>query len=275
MASSTWCWSAGRSPARLIREWYGHTAGIVPLWIRLGLPWALIAAWLSREGPNFAWLLPLLAAPVSASLYAGVYMAARRIWRIPLHHLKLTDTLLLAGAIIGYTLAASPMATSAVRPLLYLPAAGLFVGAWLHSWHHEAPPVSPGEGRLPAAPLFLVRPASGPVTAGYRSYDRSHTGLDLGLPVGTPVRAPAHGQVVHAGPLEHWGFAVILDHGDGWSTLYAHLERVAVRRGASLEPGATLGWSGTTGISTGPHLHLELRYGGAPVDPAPLLATDR
>jgi murein DD-endopeptidase MepM/ murein hydrolase activator NlpD len=77
--------------------------------------------------------------------------------------------------------------------------------------------------------------------------------------------------VLHAGPLEQWGYAVVIDLGDGWSCLTAHLEGVAVRKGTTLQGGDLLGWSGTSGISTGPHVHLELRYAGEPVDPSPMV----
>lgn len=262
MGSSTWSSSdATRNIRSLARQWFGHTAGILPVWARLSAPFALGAAWLSgRVGP-------LLVAPAAAALYALTYVALRQVGaRVPLHRLRRVDTMLLAvaaagGGAIGAWLGGRPS---------WVVAAALLAVTWYHNWWHEGMPAGSGGGALPPAPRFIA-PVTGPVSAGYRSYDRSHTGVDLAVPVGTPVVAPAPGTVAHAGPLEQWGYAVLVDHGDGWSTLFAHLDRTAVRRGARVEAGALLAWSGTSGISTGPHVHMELRHRGRPVDPAPLL----
>ncbi len=95
-----------------------------------------------------------------------------------------------------------------------------------------------------------------------------HTGIDLAAPYGTPVYAARGGQVEVAG----WsglgyGLHVILDHGGGVETLYAHLSRIAVRPGAWVEAGEVIGYVGSTGWSTGPHLHFEVRVGGGPRNP--------
>lgn len=103
-------------------------------------------------------------------------------------------------------------------------------------------------------------------------FQRFHTGLDMAAPTGTPVRAIRAGRVVVAGwsPLGY-GLHVVVDHGNGWQSLYAHLSQLAVRPGESVEAGRVLGLVGSTGWSTGPHLHLEIRRWGVPQDPLALL----
>ena len=95
----------------------------------------------------------------------------------------------------------------------------------------------------------------------------AHEGEDFSAPAGTPVTAPAAGVVVLAEPLFVRGNAVVLDHGSGVFTGYWHLQELAVRQGDRVEPGQLLGRVGSTGLSTGAHLHWELRVNGVAVDP--------
>ena len=106
-----------------------------------------------------------------------------------------------------------------------------------------------------------------PVTG--RRHD--HAGVDFAAPAGTPIRAAAGGTVAFAGVRGGYGNLVILDHGDGMQTWYAHQRDVAVMEGQRVPAGGILGTVGSTGRSTGPHLHLEVRRDGEPVDPLPLL----
>lgn len=98
-----------------------------------------------------------------------------------------------------------------------------------------------------------------------------HRGVDIHVPDGTPVHAMKAGVVRHAGALAGYGLVVILDHGDGLRTVYAHLSTVAVRAGERVGHRALLGRSGRTGNVTGPHLHFEVLRNGRAVDPVPLL----
>ena len=100
----------------------------------------------------------------------------------------------------------------------------------------------------------------------YRSY---HEGIDYGAPQGTPVYAPAAGTVGLAEPLKVRGNAVVLLHGMGVCSGYWHLSKILVEPGKVVEAGELIGLVGTTGLSTGPHLHYEIRVSGVPVDPAP------
>lgn len=100
----------------------------------------------------------------------------------------------------------------------------------------------------------------------YRSY---HEGLDYGAPQGTPVYAPAPGVVGLAEPLFVRGNAVVLQHGLGVCSGYWHLSKIVAKPGQKVNPGDLIGYVGTTGLSTGPHLHFEIRIWGVPTDPAP------
>ncbi len=99
-----------------------------------------------------------------------------------------------------------------------------------------------------------------------------HTGVDISAPMGTPVRATADGIVVHAGWNGGYGRCVVIDHGNNYQTWYAHLSRIDVIEGDEIRQGEILGAVGTTGRSTGPHLHYEVRIGSTPVNPYRFLA---
>jgi murein DD-endopeptidase MepM/ murein hydrolase activator NlpD len=98
-----------------------------------------------------------------------------------------------------------------------------------------------------------------------------HPGFDLAAPTGTPVGAAAAGKVVRAGAAGTYGNLVVIRHADGLETRYAHLSRVDVKVGDEVPQGAQIGAVGTTGRSTGPHLHFEVREAGEAIDPRPLL----
>jgi murein DD-endopeptidase MepM/ murein hydrolase activator NlpD len=99
-----------------------------------------------------------------------------------------------------------------------------------------------------------------------------HTGVDISAPTGTPVHAAADGIVLHAGWNGGYGRCVIIDHGNNYQTWYAHLSRMDVIEGEEIRQGEVLGAVGTTGRSTGSHLHYEVRIGSTPVNPYRFLA---
>jgi len=100
------------------------------------------------------------------------------------------------------------------------------------------------------------------------AYQRFHTGIDLAAPMGTPIYAAKAGQVETAG-WSSWGYGlhVIIDHGSGVETLYGHMSRIAVQPGQFVERGQLIGYVGSTGWSTGPHCHFEVRVGGGTRNP--------
>lgn len=95
-----------------------------------------------------------------------------------------------------------------------------------------------------------------------------HRGIDFAGKIGTELMAVAPGRVVSAGERVGYGTTVEIDHGLGFTTLYAHLSQITVARGDWVRPGTVVGLAGSTGRSTGPHLHYEIRYKGVPFDPA-------
>ena len=95
-----------------------------------------------------------------------------------------------------------------------------------------------------------------------------HTGIDYALYLGTPVLAAADGRVRLVAHLQGgYGIHVVIEHEDGLETIYAHLSRASVSIGAKVRAGQTIGLSGNSGRSTGPHLHFEVRLDGHPIDP--------
>jgi murein DD-endopeptidase MepM/ murein hydrolase activator NlpD len=98
-----------------------------------------------------------------------------------------------------------------------------------------------------------------------------HPGVDLVQEYGAPIRATGAGKVIHAGPFGGYGNMVEIDHGNGLTTRYGHMSAVLVEEGQDVKPGDELGRLGSTGRSTGPHLHYEVRQDGEPVDPTRFL----
>jgi murein DD-endopeptidase MepM/ murein hydrolase activator NlpD len=125
--------------------------------------------------------------------------------------------------------------------------------------------------RRPAqtSPIALTAPVAGPLGDLYGPRgNRFHSGVDFAVAKGTPVSAVATGTVVATGPYGGgWGKVVVIEHSRGVRTLYAHLSRIAVRRGQLVTTGARIGRVGATGRATGPHLHFEVFVRGANVDP--------
>jgi murein DD-endopeptidase MepM/ murein hydrolase activator NlpD len=121
------------------------------------------------------------------------------------------------------------------------------------------PPASGGQCRWPIA---------GRVTSEYgRRWGRLHAGIDIAAPSGTPIGAAIAGTVIYAGWQSGYGNVVILSHGGGLSTLYGHQSRLGVSLGQVVGQGQIIGYVGTTGHSTGPHVHFETRYGGVARNP--------
>ena len=125
---------------------------------------------------------------------------------------------------------------------------------------------STGTG-TPSASGFIW-PVNGPVVSGYgMRWGRLHEGIDISASSGTPIWAAASGTVIHAGWLGGYGNLVVVDHGDGLATAYAHASAILVGVGQQVSQGESLSLVGSTGNSSGPHLHFEVRVNGVAVDP--------
>jgi murein DD-endopeptidase MepM/ murein hydrolase activator NlpD len=125
---------------------------------------------------------------------------------------------------------------------------------------------SSGSGAPSAA--GLIWPVNGPVVSGFgMRWGRMHEGIDIAASLGTPIHAAASGTVIHAGWLGGYGNLVVVDHGDGLATAYAHASAILVAVGQQVSQGDTLSLVGSTGNSSGPHLHFEVRVNGSAVDP--------
>jgi murein DD-endopeptidase MepM/ murein hydrolase activator NlpD len=114
----------------------------------------------------------------------------------------------------------------------------------------------------------LSWPVSGPVTSGFgMRWGRMHEGIDIAVGQGTPVHAAGAGTVIYAGWMDGYGNLVVIDHGNGLSTAYGHNSSLACAVGQTVSAGQVISYSGSTGHSTGPHVHFEVRVNGTAVDP--------
>lgn len=122
----------------------------------------------------------------------------------------------------------------------------------------------------------LLFPSDAEITSnfGWRrhpilGYKRFHSGIDFGASYGSTIRAAEGGTVIFSGWYGGYGNAVIINHGGGITTLYGHTSKLYVNEGQTVQPGDAIAAVGSTGLSTGPHLHFEVRQDGEPVDPLP------
>lgn len=129
-------------------------------------------------------------------------------------------------------------------------------------------------GQVPVFSGRFIQPVSGRRSSGYgmrrhpiSGRTRMHTGVDIAAPSGTAIKAAGAGRVISAGYRNGYGNTVVIDHGGGISTLYAHCSRIYVSVGKDVKQGDRIAAVGSTGYSTGPHLHFEVRKNGKPVDP--------
>jgi murein DD-endopeptidase MepM/ murein hydrolase activator NlpD len=167
-----------------------------------------------------------------------------------------TGGALTLGGLLGLppaTFAASAGAVAAPSASVTTPVTGVVPGGLL----------LPVQGRVGSPMGMRTHPITG--------QRRMHAGIDIGAATGTPIRAAQAGTVSFAGVRGGYGNLVVIEHPDGTETRYAHASRLDVRAGERVERGAVVAAVGSTGQSTGPHLHFEVRRGGEPIDPAPLL----
>ncbi len=176
----------------------------------------------------------------------------------------------LAAATSGHDHGHTAASTAAPAPAAAAVTLGQFVGVEAPAALAVVPPATPGG---------WVRPVDAEVGSkfGMRLHPildivRMHKGVDMGAPQGAPIRAVAPGVVSFAGEKSGYGNVVYVDHADGMQTRYAHQSELAVAEGQLVAAGQLIGFVGSTGLSTVPHLHFEVRRDGEAVDPEPYLA---
>jgi murein DD-endopeptidase MepM/ murein hydrolase activator NlpD len=128
--------------------------------------------------------------------------------------------------------------------------------------------------RYGTAPGKIAFPAKGILTSSFgmrvspiTGVNMMHSGIDIGARAGVPVIAAGSGEILQASYMGGYGNAVLIYHGGGLATLYAHLSGFAVETGQQVKQGQIIGYVGSTGFTTGPHLHFEVRVNGIPVNP--------
>ncbi len=133
---------------------------------------------------------------------------------------------------------------------------------------------SSGSGYSGTCTGNLLRPCPGRITSpfGYRTHPvwggrRFHNGVDIAIGAGTTIRAADDGKVIHAGWKGAYGKTVMIDHGSGWVTMYGHCSKIYVSNGQTVSRGQAIAAVGSTGVSTGPHLHWTVYRNGSPVNP--------
>lgn len=127
---------------------------------------------------------------------------------------------------------------------------------------------------IPVSDSKFIVPVHGPITSPFgqrihpiRQAESFHSGIDIGAPLGTPIRASKEGRVKFTGSAGGYGLTVIIDHGNGYTTTYAHCLSINVYEGQRVSKGQIIAQVGSTGVSTGPHLHFEIRVNGKAVNP--------
>lgn len=158
-------------------------------------------------------------------------------------------------------------------PVAPAPLAGGAFASLVNAVFAPQTPVSSG----PSTPMQW--PVAGQITSAFGKRKNPmgpgedfHPGLDIAAAEGTPIAAAAAGRVVAAGPDGGYGNLIVVDDGNGVTTRYGHCSQIYARVGDAVAPGQTIGAVGSTGHSTGPHLHFEVRVNDRPVDPSQFLA---
>ncbi len=129
----------------------------------------------------------------------------------------------------------------------------------------------------PSIPSHWPLDERGYVTRGQTadSTDEAHPGVDVAVPVGTLVRASAGGTVLQTGNDKEYGYFTLIQHPNGYQSMYGHMSRVVAVQGARIRAGEVIGRSGNTGRSSAPHLHFEVRQNGVSIDPLTLIRENR
>jgi murein DD-endopeptidase MepM/ murein hydrolase activator NlpD len=143
---------------------------------------------------------------------------------------------------------------------------------------YAAPPGSPAGPEGPSLPRRWPLDERGFITRGQAAGapdEEDHPGIDIAVPVGSVVRASGGGVVLQTGAQAEYGNFVLLEHPEGYQTMYGHLSRILAVQGSRVAAGEVIGLSGNTGRSSAPHLHFEIRLNGVSIDPGTLVKEER
>lgn len=162
---------------------------------------------------------------------------------------------------LGGDLVPAPRSEGGVR----LPTAPTILAAWPDTLRYEAGPSVPTHWPLDVRGIVTREQIGG--SGG----SEQHPGLDIAVPMLSPIRASGGGEVLETGEDAEYGRLVLIGHPDGYESLYGHAQRILVRAGDTVAAGQVIGLSGSTGNSTGPHLHFEIRRNGQVIDPRSVL----
>jgi murein DD-endopeptidase MepM/ murein hydrolase activator NlpD len=224
-------------------------------------------------------------APASAAPDPALRRAARDMEAILLRQLLRSSGAYQGGEGPGASVRADLFASALADAVEQAGGLGL-AGALERSVAGTAPPpaTAPAAAPLPSRPAAAspveggILPVAGHLTSPFglrqdpfTGEPEEHDGVDVGAPEGAAIRVTADGVVKSAGPRGGYGFAVEVDHGNGLTTLYGHASELLVAPGQVVRAGQEIARVGSTGKSTGSHLHFEVRMGGRPVDPGRVL----
>ncbi len=144
---------------------------------------------------------------------------------------------------------------------VFVPEAKMHFSAGLR-FHPDESKIFRGNDFVYPLRSFVVTSSYGTRLDPFTNKATFHGGMDLAAPEGTPVLASRPGKIVFAGNMGGYGNLIVIDHGHGYKTLYGHLKAFTAKRGDQVQAGAPIGLVGSTGRSTGPHLHFEMRKDG-------------
>lgn len=235
-----------------------------------------IPVWVLRTGMVTAATLLVLAL-IGAALYAPIVRAAARVPSLTRQIDRLTTENQQVRQLAG-RLVEMESRYAQVRAMLGgdIVPAGPAAGEALPV-AHPVLALAPGRrtSQLGASvPQRWPLDESGVVTRGQigeGSSDETHPGIDIAVPTGTPIRAAGGGTVSRTGSDPEYGLFVLITHPDGYQTMYGHASRLLVADGDEVNAGQVIALSGSTGRSTAPHLHFEIRRGGRSIDPRSLV----
>lgn len=190
-------------------------------------------------------------------IYPGQVLQIPQVRGVVVHTIARGDTLWGLSRRYGVSVEALCRANPGVEPRRLIPGKTLLVPAARRDRQ------APGRGSL-----TLSWPLRGPISSPFGPrLEGFHYGLDIAAPRGTSIKAARSGRVVECGWKGSYGRTVVIDHGGGLVTLYAHASRLLVQPGQWVKQGEVIALVGSSGRSTGPHLHFEVRIAGQPVDP--------